>query len=255
MSQRGNILFLILLAVVLFAALSYAVTGSQRGSGKEGVADEKTDSIASEIINYTALLSNTVNRLKIGGCKDSELSFENSTFAGYTNSGTPADGRCKVFSPTGGGMNTKVWDATQLNESNVGKTFYGETLITASTCVYGQGTAIANDAATMSCWQQGDNSALVAFVPYLDYTTCLAINKKIFGIAGVPTECNGLGVNRYQGSFPVGPKSALDFCTADGFPNTLLRYGMASGCALMPGNANPSYLQNQYVFWQTIYAH
>lgn len=67
--ERGNILFLILLAVVLFAALSYAVTQSLRGGGKD-VSDEKAAAIAAQIINAIGLqepeLMRFMERRKLG---------------------------------------------------------------------------------------------------------------------------------------------------------------------------------------------
>lgn len=54
MKERGNILFLILLAVVLFAALSYAVTNSMGGSTKD-VSNEKAATLAAQIINVISL--------------------------------------------------------------------------------------------------------------------------------------------------------------------------------------------------------
>lgn len=62
--QRGNLLFLLLLAVVLFAALAYAITSSMRGGGKDG-GSEKADMLASQIIQYTNLIENTVMRTRM----------------------------------------------------------------------------------------------------------------------------------------------------------------------------------------------
>ena len=102
--QRGNILFLILLAVVLFAALSYAVTRGERGQVKNA-SSEKSSTIASNIVQTGGLLENTVNRLRLtNSCKENQLSFDNPTVSGYTNSAAPADKSCHVFDPAGGGV-------------------------------------------------------------------------------------------------------------------------------------------------------
>ncbi len=103
-NERGNILFLILLAVVLFAALSYAVTSATRGDGKNA-SGEKAELVASQIMQQAFNLENVITRLRVsGGCKDNEISFENPTVSGYTNANTPVDGHCKVFDPAGGGL-------------------------------------------------------------------------------------------------------------------------------------------------------
>ena len=74
-SQRGNILFLILLAVVLFAALSYAVTSSTRGGGKDG-GEEKARVFATQLIEIGAALETTVLRtMMIDGTRDYGLDF------------------------------------------------------------------------------------------------------------------------------------------------------------------------------------
>ncbi len=63
-AQRGNILFLILLAVVLFAALSYAVTGSQRGGVKDA-SSETASSCAARLLAYGSLLEQTISRMQM----------------------------------------------------------------------------------------------------------------------------------------------------------------------------------------------
>lgn len=62
-NQSGNVLFLILIAVALFAALSYAVTQSTRGGGN---ADDETSLISSaSLTQYPASLKLSMLRLSI----------------------------------------------------------------------------------------------------------------------------------------------------------------------------------------------
>lgn len=84
--ERGNILFLILLAVILFAALSYAVTSSMRGGGK-GASGEKLETTYAELSNIFALAQGTYPRLRqIGGCSLTDMA-----------SGLSAITRCSFF--------------------------------------------------------------------------------------------------------------------------------------------------------------
>lgn len=108
--QSGNVLFLILIAVVLFAALSYAVSGSSR-TNSGNISDEKADLVVSQLRNYSASLKTGFDRLRIGSCSLEEISFENSTFknfngtlASVTNSAAPPDGHCNIFDSRGGNV-------------------------------------------------------------------------------------------------------------------------------------------------------
>ncbi len=64
MFQRGNILFLILLAIVLFAALSYAIMG-QREQAPASMHKEQANSLAAALIQEASLLEQNVMRTKV----------------------------------------------------------------------------------------------------------------------------------------------------------------------------------------------
>lgn len=83
---NGNALFLILIAVALFAALSYAVTNSGRGGS--GIDREKADILAAQIFNEAAAIQSAYQRLEIIGGYDQVL-FNDSA---ETTSGTCYDG-------------------------------------------------------------------------------------------------------------------------------------------------------------------
>jgi hypothetical protein len=93
-SERGNALFLILIAVVLFAALSYAITQSNRSSGN---ASNETNLIASSTVTqYPAAIRTGITRMMLRGAGVSDLLFNPpSAYVGTTY---------EVFHPSGGGV-------------------------------------------------------------------------------------------------------------------------------------------------------
>jgi len=100
--QGGNALFLILIAVALFAALSYAVTQSGRGSGGIEREQQMIDQAVSE--QCTASVNYGVNKLKlINGCDASEISYELAD-GSNANPSAPVDKSCHIFDPNGAGV-------------------------------------------------------------------------------------------------------------------------------------------------------
>jgi len=98
-SQKGNALFLILIAVALFAALSYAVTQSGRSSG---TIDRETAIIAaSQITQYPSTLETSITRMIITGVPAADVHFDHTT---YNSDGkTRVNDEGNVFKSEGGG--------------------------------------------------------------------------------------------------------------------------------------------------------
>ncbi len=88
--DKGSALFLILIAVALFAALSYAVTQSGRGGGT--ISKEDALIKASGITQYLALVRTTVTRMVMLGATPDQI--------GFSKTGT---GSNDVFYSGGGG--------------------------------------------------------------------------------------------------------------------------------------------------------
>ncbi len=230
--ERGNILFIILLAVVLFAALSYAVTGGGRVSEDQRISTEKAQTVASQIVNYTALLENTVQRLRITNeCSDAQISFQNSVVSGYT-SGAPT--KCKVFDPAGGGMAWQTPDPSWLisqsdaNAQSAAGVDYGIYNIPTEVCVLGMGTG--------SCDSSAGTKDMIIALKYLNKKVCDAINDKL-GISPPPSDNCYAGANgsKYVGTFFNGGQY---ICNAT--------RGMSTACVDTQGRTGYTYYR---VLW------
>lgn len=107
-NEQGNALFLILIAVVLFAALSYAITQSNRSSGNAG---RETNTISgTTITQYTSGIRTGITRMLLRGTATSELRFDKPSDATYSSNTTQ-----QVFHPDGGGVGYQTTDQNVVN--------------------------------------------------------------------------------------------------------------------------------------------
>ncbi|MGH1375364.1 MAG: hypothetical protein ACRBCK_03360 [Alphaproteobacteria bacterium] len=120
-AEDGNVLFLILIAVALFAALSYAVTSSTRTGG--GDASGETLLIRSaQVTQYPAGISTAIVRMIIAGVSVDEIRFNRP--AEYTDLDTNGLG---VFHPSGGKASYVAVPADMMFDGNAGQwIFNGE---------------------------------------------------------------------------------------------------------------------------------
>lgn len=101
-NQYGNALFLILIAVALFAALSYAVTNSGRGGGGIDREQEKIDEAVKN--QCESLVAHTENKMILfNHCSDEDISYELPDGINE-NPDNPDDTTCFVFHENGGNI-------------------------------------------------------------------------------------------------------------------------------------------------------
>ena len=175
--ERGNALFLILIAVALFAALSYAITQSGRGGGT--VDKEQALITAASICEYPATLRTAVTRMLITGTP------------GYGTAGistvSPGTGETyEVFDATGGGASVNP-PPTGVGSSITAWTFVDANHATDGFWVKDVGTNVADTGREVLA-VLGNNTTGT-----LSLTVCQQINK-------------GLGqVSPFQPAFIVTP--------------------------------------------------
>lgn len=175
--ESGNVLFLILIAVALFAALSYAVTQSTRSGG--GDATSETNLVNSaQVTQYPAGIRTSMVRMIIGGETATDIEFNPpSDYTNCTGAGdTPATfDRC-VFHPLGGGA------TYQLAPSSIIATLDGTWYFNAHFEIDNIGTS---DGAS------SDGNDIIAFLPGISEQLCKRINEEL----GISTTIQNNGAN------------------------------------------------------------
>lgn len=239
-SDQGSVLFYILIAVVLFAALSYAVANMMRGGG--GNINKETAALyAAEIMNYSKSLKDALQYVRISNdCDETEISFDNPVLTGYTHTPVTRD-ECKIFHPDGGGMGYGRVPTEWLDESESAGANYGEWFFSGENAVAGVGTSIPS---TGTCTSGTTCIDLIAFVPYLDQTICSAINEQLNLDGAIsPIYQQDNGPTRMDDKF-TGTFSTLDL-DIDGAPYN----GRLAGCTQKDSSGTGA---DAYFFYQVL---
>ena len=170
--ESGNVLFYIFIAIAMIAALSFAVSdGSNTTSGQ--ITDEKAKLTASEIIAYGDVLANAVGQLRLRGCTETEISFENNQISGYENPSAPADETCNVFSINGGGVNFET-----LPEDVLDTSLFSTNIATNGYWYFDANHCIKNIGSDSNTCLESEIELLAA-VLHLQKNVCVAINNLI----------------------------------------------------------------------------
>lgn len=109
---KGNVLFLILIAVALFAALSYAITQSGRGGGS-GISKENTQIRAAQAVQALAAIKAAAMRMVLSGVSVDDIKVH--TPGSVAEPCTDTDGTC-LFTPDGGGATWPVFPDDTYNQ-------------------------------------------------------------------------------------------------------------------------------------------
>lgn len=179
-SERGNVLFLILIAVALFAALSYAVTQSTRSGG--GDASRETTLVnAASITQYPASVKTAITRMIVSNSTDpADLLFDPpADFA--TELTTDALRARGVFYPSLGGGATYTEAPASVMDTNLP----GVWVFNAENEIQDIGLTIGGDA------PDSTSADIIAFLPDVKLTVCESIHAKL-GIATTPPALTGV---------------------------------------------------------------
>lgn len=184
--ESGNVFVIILVAVALFTLLMFTFTrtGSQ---GTGNLTKQQSRIAAQEILNYARLIESSVDKLRLNGCSESEISFENSIEAGYVNAGAPGDNSCDIFHEDGGRLEWTT--ASNYTTDN------SEWLISPSIAIVNIGSdSGANDCSANSCTE------LALFLGPLESNVCNNINKLVNAPTATTEAMAGYGT-KFTGSY------------------------------------------------------
>ncbi len=116
-AQAGSAIIWVFIVIALFGMLTFMMSQGSR-TGGQNIDRETADLAAGEILNYARTVKSAIQRLRINGCDEADISFANLDYnnaAHIPNPGTaPSDESCHVFESNGGNIRYENFDAVRV---------------------------------------------------------------------------------------------------------------------------------------------
>jgi hypothetical protein len=204
--EKGNVLFLILIAVALFAALSYAVTQSTRGGGS---SDSETNLINSaQATQYPAGVRTATVRMILNGISISDLEFNPpSSFSSCTSP------KLCVFHPSGGGATYASAPGDLMASTSAGTWRFNGEFEIVDVGISSSGASAGNE--------------ILALLPGVTKSLCDRVNEEL-GIAGDIVTSSDAAADYNVDMDNTYSMPAAEFVLGDS--NTLALKGQPFGC-------------------------
>lgn len=119
-SESGNVFFIIMIGIVMFAALMFTFSRGVR-QGTESMSGREAELSASDIVAYSQKVQRGIERVISRGISESDISFANATDTAYINAGC-LDNKCLIFNPAGGAV---AWKDPPSGTNNGDLYFFG----------------------------------------------------------------------------------------------------------------------------------
>ncbi len=196
-NQSGSVFFYILLGVVLFGALAFAISRGMRGQTSTALSQRSIDLAVSEILSEAQEIETATSRLRQKGISESDICFESNLFSADNNNAYSLTSGCsedtnKLYHRNGGALAYRSALEDWLDKDHLGDQGYGEWVFTNVNGVQGIGTDTMSDA---------DSMELIAFIPHLKKDVCLEINNRLTLGSSIPNNDNAFNPKPVDSGF------------------------------------------------------
>lgn len=180
--QSGNMLFIILVAIVLLGGLAVLLTRTASNTEDTG-RTEQASIAASKIMRTTGGFANGIQRMLSQGCSESNLSFESAGWPRYNNTTAPSDKSCHLFDQSGGGLTYSWLPTSYVDTTYSAAPYYGYWVFMGVICIDDVGPVGGTNCKSAA----GNPNELLVVAAFLRKDICQEINR-ILGVGTtIPT--------------------------------------------------------------------
>ncbi len=164
-NDQGNALIYVLIAIALFAGLSFTLSRQSRNSGTSEIDDAKAELYAMQLITYASQVKSIIDQMTFTGSDIDDLIFTKPSEAGFSN----APYIHKVYHPQGGGLSAATIPAQAIYQIS-------------STPSAGWYLDRFNNVE----WTKTAGTDVILTAYQISRPVCEKINKKIIGSINIP---------------------------------------------------------------------